>query len=84
MYGKGGFVSDQGIPKRRFKALLEFLLDVAITVRLRSGPGSLVFGAGGGIGFSGVAFSYSQAGLTQVRDRWGLRKEPWVLEGDVV
>lgn len=39
-------------------ALLEFVLDVAITVRLRVGPGPLAFGAGGAVALLGATFSY--------------------------
>lgn len=75
---------ERRIPKCRFMGSLEFVLDVAITVRLKAGSRSLAFRAGG-IALLGVAVSCFRAnGLTRIGGRCDLRKDPQSLGQEIL
>lgn len=83
-YELGGLILNEGYPNVDLLGSLEFVLDVAITVRLRAGSRSLAFRAGG-IALLGVAVSCFRAnGLTRIGGRCDLRKEPRSLGQDIL
>lgn len=83
IWKRRNFLNERYPKNGRFMASLEYVLNIASTVRLRAGPWSLTFGAGGGIALSGVAFSHFQAywqAWIQLGDRCDSRKKPWILD----